>query len=128
MRKQTPLITFAACIATLSSIEIPTAQAKQKCSAAMSSNPHGYWSWRLIDGRKCWYEGKPMLSKSSLEWPARAAARPNSDRELSNRELSNSELTDVLTGKPSNPLDSQAWAPDDSDTFETRWRAILMRD
>ena len=77
MRKQTPLIAFAACIATLSSIGIPTAQAKQKCSAAMPSNPHGYWSWRLIDGRKCWYEGKPMLSKSLLEWPAQASDRDN---------------------------------------------------
>jgi hypothetical protein len=66
MRKQTPLIAFAACIATLSSIGIPTAQAKQQCSAAMPSNPHGYWSWRLIDGRKCWYEGKPMLCWSGL--------------------------------------------------------------
>jgi hypothetical protein len=133
MRKQTPLITFAACIATLSSIEIPAAQAKHKCSATMSSNPHAYWSWRLIDGRKCWYEGKPMLSKALLEWPARAAAQPNSDRELSNRKLSNGELshrelTGVLTEKPGDPLDSQAFAPDDSDTFETRWRAILMRD
>src|SRR6266849_8049018 len=100
MRKQTPLIAFAACIATLSSIGIPTAQAKQKCSAAMPSNPHGYWSWRLIDGRKCWYEGKPMLSKSLLEWPKQASAQPNSD----------GELASVLTDKPSSPLDSQAMA------------------
>jgi len=71
MRKQTPLVAFAACVATFSSIGIPVAEAKQKCSAAMPSNLHGYWSWRLIDGRKCWYEGKPMLSKSLLEWPAR---------------------------------------------------------
>jgi hypothetical protein len=55
MRKQAPLIAFAACIATLSSVAIPTAQAKQKCRAEMPSIPHGYWSWRLIDGRKCWY-------------------------------------------------------------------------
>jgi hypothetical protein len=116
MRKQTPFIAFAACIATLSSIEIPTAQAKQKCSAAMPSHPHGYWSWRLIDGRRCWYEGKPLLSKSSLEWPARASAQPNSDR----------ELTSAVPDKPGNPLDSHAWAPDDPDTFEARWRAIGM--
>jgi hypothetical protein len=116
MRKQTPLIAFAACIATLSSIEIPTAQAKQKCSAAMPPNRHGYWSWRLIDGRQCWYEGKPMLSKSLLAWPTEASAQPNSD----------GELTSALPEKPGNPLDSQAWAPDDSDTFEARWRAIGM--
>jgi hypothetical protein len=117
MRKQTPLIVFAACIATLSSIGIPTAQAKQECSAAIPSNPHGFWSWRLIEGRKCWYEGKPMLSKSLLEWPAQASAQPNSD----------GELTSVLPEKPGNPLDSQAWAPNDSDTFEMRWRAIGMK-
>jgi hypothetical protein len=143
MRKQTPLITFAACIATLSSIEIPTAQAKQKCSAAMSSNPHGYWSWRLIDGRKCWYEGKPMLSKSSLEWPAQASAQQSSVQQSSVQQVSvqqasaqqasaqpNSkrELTSVLPAKPSNPMDSQAWAPSDSDTFEMRWRAIGRTD
>jgi len=116
MRKQTPFIAFAACIATLSSIEIPIAQAKQRCSAAMPSHPHGYWSWRLIDGRRCWYEGKPMLSKSSLEWPARVSAQPNSDR----------ELTNAVPEKPGDPLDSHAWAPDDSDTFEARWRAIGM--
>ncbi len=90
MRKQTPLIAFAACIATLSSIGIPTAQAKQECSAAIPSNPHGYWSWRLIEGRKCWYEGKPMLPKSLLEWPAQASAQPNSDE----------DLTSVLPEKP----------------------------
>ncbi len=116
MRKQTPLIAFAACIVTLSSIEIATAQVKQKCSAAMPSNPHGYWSWRLIDGRKCWYEGKAMISKSSLEWPAQASAQPVSDEESSS----------ALPEKTGNPLDSQAWAPNDSDTFETRWRAIRM--
>src|ERR1700687_3470579 len=116
MRKQTPLVAFAACIATLSSIGIPTAQAKQKCSAATPSNSHGYWSWRLIDGRKCWYEGKPMLSQSLREWPTRASAQPNPRR----------EPTSVPPEKPGNPLDSQAWAPDDSDTFEARWRAIGM--
>jgi hypothetical protein len=116
MRKQAPLIAFAACIATLSPIEIPTAQAKQKCRAEMPSNPHGYWSWRLIDGRRCWYEGKPMLAKSLLEWPAQASAQLNSD----------GEFTRGPQEKPGNPLDSQAWAPNGSDTFETRWRAIGM--
>jgi hypothetical protein len=116
MRKQIPIIAFAACIATLSSNGIPPAQAKQKCSAAMPSNPHGHWSWRVIDERKCWYEGQPMLSRSSLEWPAQASAQPNSDE----------ELTGVLPEKPGNPLDSQAWAPNDSDAFEARWRALGM--
>jgi hypothetical protein len=28
----------------------------------------GYWAWRLIDGRKCWYEGKVGMSKDNLRW------------------------------------------------------------
>src|ERR1700761_1306961 len=116
MRKQTPLIAFVACIAALSSIGIPTAQAKQQCSAATPSNQHGHWSWRLIDERKCWYEGKPMLSRSLLEWPAQASAQPNSD----------GELASALPEKPDNPSDLQAWAPNDPDAFETRWHAIGM--
>src|SRR5947207_4184599 len=107
-------ITLAAFLTALSSIEVSIAQAKQPCSAAMPSNPQGHWwSYRLIDGRKCWYEGKPMHSKSLLEWPKEASAQPGSS----------GEVTSVVTEKPGNPLDSQAWAPKDSDTFEARWRA-----
>jgi hypothetical protein len=117
MRKQLPSIALAACFVTLLSVGIPNAQAKQQCSAAMPSNPQGHWwSYRLIDGRKCWYEGKPMLSKSLLEWPTEASAQPGSSR----------EVTSVVTEKPGNPLDSQAWAPKDSDTFEARWRARVV--
>ncbi len=93
MRKQIRSIAF---VATLSSIGIPAVEAKQQCSAAMPSNPQGHWwSYRLIDGRKCWYEGKPMLSKSLLEWPAQAAsARPASSKPAS-----------ALREKSGDPLD-----------------------
>ena len=112
MRKLPP-IALAAWVATLLSVGMPNAQAKQQCSAATPSNAHGrWWSYRLIDGRKCWYEGKPMLSKSLLEWPKEASAQP----------VSNGEVTSVLTKKPGIPSDSQAWALKDSDTFEARWR------
>jgi hypothetical protein len=114
-------ITLAAFLTALSSIEVSIAQAKQQCSAAMPSNPQGHWwSYRLIDGRKCWYEGKPGLSKSLLEWPKEVSAQP----------ASGEEITSTVPEKPRNPLDSQAWAPNsqawaptDPDTFETRWRA-----
>ena len=80
---------------------IPGVEAKQQCSAAAPSNPNGkWWSYRLIDGRKCWYEGKPGLSKALLEWPKGVAAQPS--------------LKDVVTIVPEkrfNPLDAQAWAP-----------------
>jgi hypothetical protein len=93
---------------------MPNAQAKQQCSAALPSNPHGrWWSYRQIDGRKCWYEGKPMLSKALLEWPKEASVQP----------VSNGKVTGVVAQSPGNPLDAQARALKDPDTFEARWRA-----
>jgi hypothetical protein len=112
MRKL-PSIALAAWVATLVPVGTPTAaQAKQQCSAAAPSNPHGrWWSYRLINGRKCWYAGKPMLSKSLLEWPKRASAQPASNREVQS----------IVTEKPGNPLDAQAWTLEDTVTFEARW-------
>jgi|SRR6266478_80281 hypothetical protein len=108
-----PSIALTAWIATLLSVGMPNAQAKQQCSAAAPKNPHGqWWSYRLIDGRNCWYEGKPMLSKSLLEWPKEASAPP----------VSNGKVTSVVIQKPGNPLNAQARTLNDSDTFEARWR------
>jgi hypothetical protein len=116
MRKL-PSVALAAWIATLLPIGTPTAQAKQQCSAAAPSNPHGrWWSYRLIDGRKCWYEGKPMLSKSLLEWPKGASAQPASNRDVQS----------AVTEKPGNPLDAQARALKDPDTFEARWHERVI--
>ena len=104
-------LTLVALAVTVSSMPIASALAKQQCSESTASNQRGYWSWRMIDGRKCWYEGKPMLSKSSLEWPAKATNHPPSSDE---------ELASALT-KRSDALDAQAEAPD-AGTFEALWR------
>ena len=117
-------ITLAALLTALSSIEVSIAQAKQQCSAASPSAQHGqWWSYRIIDGRKCWYEGKPGLSKSLLEWP----------REVSTRPASGEETRSTAPEKPRTLLDSQAWAPSskasapsEPDTFEARWPARMV--
>jgi hypothetical protein len=117
MMKLISSIVCTALVTMLSLIWIPGALGKQQCSASVPSDAQGYWSWRLIDGRKCWYEGKPMLSKSSLEWPAPAAVRSDSD----------GELASTPTEKPGNPLDSLARAPPDLETFDALWRARVER-
>jgi hypothetical protein len=115
MTKRFRRVASAAFIAALLPIGVPTAQAIQ-CSNARPSDTHGrWWSWRLIDGRKCWYEGKSMISKTSLRWsPEQASAQPKPDR----------KPKDVLTVKPTDHLDAQASVPDDS--FEARWRARAL--
>jgi hypothetical protein len=61
------------------------------CQASRPAGP-GPRAWRLIDGRKCWYEGAVDMDKSLLHWPApeiswplgflypRSAANPSSGR------------------------------------------------
>jgi len=93
---------LAAFLIAISSNDIAIAEAKQQCSAAIPSHTQSHWwSYRLIDGRKCWYEGKPGLSKSLLEWPKEATVRPASAE----------EVTGSLPDKALSRVDAQAWAP-----------------
>jgi hypothetical protein len=113
-----PLQSFAltVCIAALLSLEMTSVYAKQQCSAAMPPNQGQWWSYRLIDGRKCWYAGKPMMSKALLEWPVERAP-----------ELGSRGASTLIANKPGNPLDARALALEDgSDTFEERWRARII--
>ena len=124
MRKQIQSVAFATCITRLLQIGIvfffavPTAQAKE-CSAALPSNPQGQWSYRFIDGRKCWYQGKNMVSKSLLQWTAQAPAPLDSD---------GTPIISLLVEKPDDLFDPDAccWpALNDTDSFEARWRAVM---
>src|SRR5215207_11466855 len=86
-------------------------QAKQ-CSTERPPNARSYWSYRLIDGRKCWYEGKPMLSKSLLHWTASSRAVPANPRPSSGSQ----------SAKPRNALDAQA-SISDGDAAEAKQQA-----
>ena len=109
-------VASVACMVEPLSVGTPAAQAKQQCVAAMPSDPHGrWWSYRIIDGRKCWYEGKPMLPKSSLEWAKEASEQMDSREHVVRAK--------PASVKPASALDAQAEAPEGSDTFEARWRA-----
>jgi hypothetical protein len=116
MKKFQQLV-LAVCIAGSSPFAFSsaaTAQARQ-CSAERPPNARSYWSYRLIDGRKCWYEGKPMLSKSLLHWrPAQTAQADDLEREP------------ILPAARYNFLDAQASMAEESDNFEARWRRRFL--
>ncbi|ANV99784.1 hypothetical protein [Bradyrhizobium icense] len=101
MSKRLSSMTLTALVAALLLLlGMPSVEAKQQCSAAAPSNPNGkWWSYRLIDGRKCWYEGKPGLSKDLLEWKGVSAQPLLKD------------VVNIVPEKRFNPLDAQAWAP-----------------
>jgi hypothetical protein len=114
-----PVFFFAVCISALVPIGMLTAQAKvqiRECSAS-PSKAQGHWSWRLIDGRKCWYAGKTVISKSMLRWPAGAPAQTETD----------AAPVSVAAEKRSGLMDAQARMLDD-DSFESRWRARVTSE
>jgi hypothetical protein len=54
---------------TLAGSKPATASAKAvECQTSRPAGP-GPRSWRLIDGRKCWYEGALGMDRSLLHWP-----------------------------------------------------------
>jgi hypothetical protein len=144
MKGQIPAFLFAVCIASLVPTVVPTAQAKapiKECSASPGKT-QGHWSWRLIDGRKCWYAGKAVIAKASLRWPAAAPAQAkaaqgkNADVKAGNltpadvkaaQARSAPTTVGVMTEKRGNPMDAQARMLDD-DSFESRWRARVSTD
>jgi hypothetical protein len=119
MKTQILLVFFAACIAVLLPSGGANAKA-QECSVARPSSAQGYWSWRLIDGRKCWYAGKTMISKSMLQWPTKASVQAKADPTPA--------TATVATEKRSDPLDAQARMLDYANSFEARWRARAITD
>jgi hypothetical protein len=46
--------------------QVPARNGEIACRT--SAGRGGYWAWRIIDGRKCWYEGKVGMSKDNLRW------------------------------------------------------------
>jgi hypothetical protein len=124
MKTQILLVFFAACIAILMPTGVANAKAVE-CSVARPSSAQAYWSWRLIDGRKCWYAGKTMISKSLLQWPAKASVQAKADPKPVPVTI---VPVTVVTEKRSDPLDAQARMLDYANSFEARWRARAITD
>ena len=132
MTKQMPTTGFAglfACalaVALLLPVGMQTAEAKQ-CSATMPAKPQGHWTYRLIDGRKCWYEGSSKISKSLLQWPAQAKvlSRSVQAEPASTRKLSSAMTQTVNANTEKSANQSRPETPlNDSVSFEARWRDV----
>ena len=124
MKAQILAVLLIGCMAALAPVGAANAKAME-CSVARPSNATGYWSWRLIDGRKCWYAGKTMISKSLLQWPAKASVQAKAD--TAPVPVTVVPVT-VATEKRSDPLDAQARLLDYANSFEARWRARAITD
>ena len=130
MKAQFHTVVFVALAAIVTGalipIDAPAAQIRE-CRAAVPAKAQGHWSWRLIDGRKCWYAGKTVIAKSSLRWPAAAQAKAKTPAETQAkaRMQDKAEAAPVSAGveKRGDPMNAQARMLDEPNTFEARWRA-----
>ena len=109
MCKQTHAIGLGASLVLCMSMY--SAEAKQ-CVAEMPSNPPRHWSYRLIDGRKCWYEGENNFPKALLQWPEQTKALSAFNKVEPPKEGARSVIPEPA------PKDA------DAESFEVRWGAL----
>ena len=116
MRQTIPHI--AAAIIALSFLGAPAASAIE-CKAEMPTTRNGYWSWRIIDGKRCWYPGRPGMEKANLQWPKSApvVARPVAATNKVSREANPDQVSpEAYSAK------AESYSPTPEElSFEQRW-------
>src|SRR5215510_843141 len=63
-------------IATVAACMSITCSAYAAVPCQTGKDGGGHWSWREVDGRRCWYRGAPGRAKTQLYW--QVAAKPTS--------------------------------------------------
>ncbi len=110
------------------------AQAAIECQPEIVKGRAGHWSYRLIDGRKCWYEGKTQIPKSELYWAESKAPETETARQSpgapANQRATNAQASppQAEAEEPGDPEDgSCCWPPQTGDSFEARWQSLGLR-
>jgi hypothetical protein len=58
----------AGALALVLSSSVLAADVGVECRSAKPAGARDYWSWREIEGRRCWYPGRRGLAKDLLRW------------------------------------------------------------
>jgi hypothetical protein len=98
------------------------------CASEVPAARSGHWYYRIIDGRKCWYQGKAMIPKSSLYWPNSSVA----EAEASNSEERPAQPTTDGRNSAASPPPAEpvAWPTPavNEISFESRWLGLRSRN
>jgi hypothetical protein len=104
------------------------------CSAAPGRD--AYWSWREIDGRRCYYAGRPGKPKTELYWrsvgPSRAApvraGQPEAARDAAGPEAVPDPPPISVSERQSSPTEEPEWQATMEDqllAFTCCWPELL---
>jgi hypothetical protein len=86
------VITLLVCCGVASS----SAQAIE-CLSVPNQSESGWWAWRQIDGRKCWYKKVGAVPpKTEFIWPENARGAPPVES-LPQQELSSTRAAEAMT-------------------------------
>jgi hypothetical protein len=107
-------------------VVLPTAKAETiECRARPETRE--YWSWREIDGRRCWFKGHRSISKKLLSWGPRT---PAEGIELYPTTVPN--LPQMSPGRPSGSPGESVEVREHPEAlvssigpFETAWRDLM---
>src|SRR5262249_14123719 len=68
-------------VTTMMLLALTTPAAAIECRTAKPAGAPEWWSWREVDGRRCWYARRPGMDKHLLHWaqPASTAAAAPAD-------------------------------------------------
>jgi hypothetical protein len=103
---------YLVAIAVVLSSWASTVDAAVECQAELPTGVKEYWSWRIIDGKRCWYPGRPGMSKANLRWP---------QSEPVPEERPAPELEDVRNFAPPKANPPNFSQPNDELSFAERW-------
>jgi hypothetical protein len=98
------------------------------CASEVPAPPKGHWYYRIIDGRKCWYQGKAMIPKTSLYWPASSVSE--AEAATSNEPAARPTTDGRNVAAPATTAEPAAWpTPAANDiSFESRWLGLQSRN
>jgi hypothetical protein len=63
----------------------------------------GYWAYRIIDGRECWYQGQPGKPKNELFWARAPSARQPMDHEAETQAEPPDPSSRLMAAPPEKP-------------------------
>lgn len=123
--------------ALLVSASIPSmANAQTTACATEASTARGSnWYYRIIDGRKCWYQGKAMMPKENFHWPKSTTVQADTTTEKPRATTSQppaavqpeTDGRSVASPSPVAAEPAAAWptpAVNNDISFESRWLGL----
>src|SRR5215468_4709830 len=93
-----------------------------ECEPQRVTGDGHYWAYRIIDGRECWYPGRPGKPKNELYWGR--GTTPSARRMVDQPEA---ETETVPSEPPSRLVAAPPEKPEIAEAMPAEWRATARR-